>query len=177
MHPEGVQKRADLRGLCEVVRTSRCLRTRWSTLVHRARNARKYAIYALAALHFLLARRSCATHTPDWEKGGVRMARVPITVYLQPDQLAGIERRAGQVGKTRSAWVADTLVRSLEDELLPLDEILLDQLTKVRAGLEVVAEAQVGRGPDSKKGLAELRQRRTDLATRMLAEARARLRR
>ena len=105
------------------------------------------------------------------------MARVPITVYLQPDQLSGIERRAGQVGKTRSAWVADTLVRSLEDELLPLDEILLDQLTKVRAGLEVVAEAQVGRGPDSKKGLAELRQRRTDLATRMLAEARARLRR
>ncbi|PZU72847.1 MAG: hypothetical protein DI530_17850 [Sphingomonas sp.] len=105
------------------------------------------------------------------------MARVPITVYLQPDQLAGIERRASQVGKTRSAWVADTLVRSLEDELLPLDEILLDQLTKVRAGLEVVAEVQVGRGPESKKGLAEMRQRRTDLATRMLAEARGMLRR
>ena len=68
-------------------------------------------------------------------------------------------------------------MRSLEDELLPLDEILLDQLTKVRAGLEVVAEAQVGRGPDSKKGLAQLRQRRAELATRMLAEARSRLRR
>ena len=55
--------------------------------------------------------------------------------------------------------------------------ILLDQLTKVRAGLEVVAEVQVGRGPESKKGLAEMRQRRTDLATRMLAEARGMLRR
>lgn len=60
------------------------------------------------------------------------MARVPITVYLLPEQLAGIERRAAQVGKQRSAWVADTLVRALDDELLPLDEILLDQLTKLR---------------------------------------------
>ena len=44
------------------------------------------------------------------------MARVPITVYLLPEQLAGIERRAAQVGKQRSAWVADTLVRALNDE-------------------------------------------------------------
>ncbi len=75
------------------------------------------------------------------------MARVPITVYLLPEQLAGIERRAAQVGKQRSAWVADTLVRALDDELLPLDEILLDQLTKLRAGLETMVEAQAGRWP------------------------------
>lgn len=105
------------------------------------------------------------------------MARVPITVYLQPDQLAGIERRAGQVGKTRSAWVADTLVRALEDQLLPLDEILLDQLIKVRAGLELVAEAQAGEGQAGKARLAGMRQRRSDLAGRMLAEARGLLRR
>ena len=49
----------------------------------------------------------------------------------------------------------------------------------LQAGVEVplVAEVQVGRGPESKKGLAEMRQRRTYLATRMLAEARGMLRR
>ncbi|RSU51003.1 hypothetical protein [Sphingomonas sp. S-NIH.Pt15_0812] len=105
------------------------------------------------------------------------MARVPITVYLLPEQLAGIERRAAQVGKQRSAWVADTLVRALDDELLPLDEILLDQLTKLRAGLETMVEAQAGRGPDAKARLTDLRQRSRDLAARMQAEARERLRR
>lgn len=103
------------------------------------------------------------------------MARVPITVYLQPDQLAGIERRAAQVGKQRSAWVADTLVRALDDELLPLDEILLDQLTKMRASVELLVEGQAGHGPKGKAGLAEIRQRGRDLATRMLAEARERV--
>jgi hypothetical protein len=105
------------------------------------------------------------------------MARVPITVYLLPEQLAGIERRAAQVGKQRSAWVADTLVRALDDELLPLDEILLDQLTKLRAGVETMVEAQAGRGPDAKARLADMRQRGRDLAARMQAEARERLRR
>ncbi|KQM68581.1 hypothetical protein [Sphingomonas sp. Leaf20] len=103
------------------------------------------------------------------------MARVPITVYLQPDQLAGIERRAAQVGKQRSAWVADTLVRALDDELLPLDEILLDQLTKMRASVELLVEGQAGHGPKGKAGLAEIRQRGRDLAARMLAEARERV--
>jgi len=103
------------------------------------------------------------------------MARVPITVYLQPDQLAGIERRAAQVGKQRSAWVADTLVRALDDELLPLDEILLDQLTKMRASVELLVEGQAGHGPKGKAGLAEIRQRCRDLAARMLAEARERV--
>lgn len=103
------------------------------------------------------------------------MARVPITVYLQPDQLAGIERRAAQVGKQRSAWVADTLVRALDDELLPLDEILLDQLTKMRASVELLVEGQAGPGPKGKAGLAEIRQRGRDLAARMLAEARERV--
>jgi hypothetical protein len=103
------------------------------------------------------------------------MARVPITVYLQPDQLAGIERRAAQVGKQRSAWVADTLVRALDDELLPLDEILLDQLTKMRASVELLVEGQAGHGPKGKAGLVEIRQRGRDLAARMLAEARERV--
>ena len=103
------------------------------------------------------------------------MARVPITVYLQPDQLAGIERRAAQVGKQRSAWVADTLVRALDDELLPLDEILLDQLTKMRASVELLVEGQAVHGPKGKAGLAEIRQRGRDLAARMLAEARERV--
>jgi hypothetical protein len=103
------------------------------------------------------------------------MARVPITVYLQPDQLASIERRAAQVGKQRSAWVADTLVRALDDELLPLDEILLDQLTKMRASVELLVEGQAGHGPKGKAGLAEIRQRGRDLAARMLAEARERV--
>ena len=103
------------------------------------------------------------------------MARVPITVYLQPDQLAGIERRAAQVGKQRSAWVADTLVRALDDELLPLDEILLDQLTKMRASVELLVEGQAGHGPKGKAGLAEIQQRGRDLAARMLAEARERV--
>jgi hypothetical protein len=103
------------------------------------------------------------------------MARVPITVYLQPHQLAGIERRAAQVGKQRSAWVADTLVRALDDELLPLDEILLDQLTKMRASVELLVEGQAGHGPKGKAGLAEIRQRGRDLAARMLAEARERV--
>jgi hypothetical protein len=103
------------------------------------------------------------------------MARVPITVYLQPDQLAGIERCAAQVGKQRSAWVADTLVRALDDGLLPLDEILLDQLTKMRASVELLVEGQVGHGPKGKAGLVEIRQRGRDLAARMLAEARERI--
>lgn len=114
-------------------------------------------------------------HAADQEKGAF-MARVPITVYLLPEQLAGIERRAAQVGKQRSAWVADTLVRALNDELLPLDEILLDQLTKVRAGLETIVEAQAGRGPEAKTRLANMRQRGRDLAARMQSEARERLR-
>lgn len=103
------------------------------------------------------------------------MARVPITVYLQPEQLAGIERRAAQVGKQRSAWVADTLVRALDDELLPLDQILLDQLTKMRASVELLVEAQAGRGLEGKTRLADIRQRGRDLAARMLAEARERI--
>jgi hypothetical protein len=72
--------------------------------------------------------------------------------------------------------VADTLVRSLEDELLPLDEILLDQLTgSCRPGSR---RGSAGRAwPGEQEGLAEMRQRRTDLATRMLAEARGMLRR
>ena len=103
------------------------------------------------------------------------MARVPITVYLQPDQLAGIERRAAQVGKQRSAWVADTLVRALDDELLPLDEILLDQLTKMRASVELLVEAQAGHGSEGKTRLIEIRHRGRELAARMLAEARQRV--
>lgn len=105
------------------------------------------------------------------------MARIPITVYLQPDQLAGIERRAALVGKPRSAWVADTLVRALDDQLLPLDEILLDQLTKMRAGVELIIEGQTAPGRDGKARLVEVRKRGRDLAARMLAEALERLRR
>ena len=100
------------------------------------------------------------------------MAKVPITVYLEPKQLASVERQAQATGKTRSAWVSETLLRAVEGELLPVDEVLLDQLTKVRANQEQVLKlvTQMNRTaslPNAQKASLEL-------AERMYSEARSR---
>lgn len=176
MHPDGCGKVSENKGYGCMVHTPLCAWTMW-TMRGTERLSSDFRYFPSACSAQMLAARDSAMHTPNRGKGGHPMARVPITVYLLPEQLAGIERRAAQVGKQRSAWVADTLVRALDDELLPLDEILLDQLTKLRAGLETMVEAQAGRGPDAKARLADMRQRSRDLAARMQAEARERLRR
>jgi uncharacterized protein (DUF1778 family) len=101
------------------------------------------------------------------------MAKVPVTVYLEPRQLAQIERQAQAVGKTRSAWIARALVRAAEGELEPLDDILLDQLTKVRANQETVLKLLVGL--DKSAALKDVQRSAQNLGERMLVEARARV--
>lgn len=101
------------------------------------------------------------------------MAKVPITVYLEPSQLARIERQAQVVGKTRSAWISRALVRALEGELEPLDDVLLDQLIKVRANQETVLRLIAGL--DKSTPLKDVQRAAQNLGERMLVEARARV--
>ena len=101
------------------------------------------------------------------------MAKVPVTVYLEPSQLARIERQAQVVGKTRSAWISRALVRALEGELEPLDDVLLDQLTKVRANQETVLKLLAGL--DKSAALKDVQRAAQQLGERMLIEAKARV--
>lgn len=101
------------------------------------------------------------------------MAKVPVTVYLEPSQLVRIERQAQVVGKTRSAWISRALVRALEGELEPLDEVLLDQLTKVRANQETVLKLLAGL--DKSTALKDVQRAAQQLGERMLIEAKARV--
>lgn len=101
-----------------------------------------------------------------------KAAKVPITVYLAPRDLASIEDQAKATGKTRSAWVAAALTRAIEGKLLPIDDILLDQLTKVRANQEQVLKlmAQTSRSTP----LPEVQKASLAMAKRMYTEARSR---
>lgn len=101
------------------------------------------------------------------------MAKVPVTVYLEPSQLARIERQAQVVGKTRSAWISRALVRALEGELEPLDDVLLDQLTKVRANQETVLKLLAGL--DKSTALKDVQRAAQQLGERMFIEAKARV--
>lgn len=101
------------------------------------------------------------------------MAKVPVTVYLEPSQLARIERQAQVVGKTRSAWISRALVRALQGELEPLDDVLLDQLTKVRANQEIVLKLLAGL--DKSTALKDVQRAAQQLGERMLVEAKARV--
>lgn len=100
------------------------------------------------------------------------MAKVPITVYLTPGELAQIETRAAALGKSRSTWVSDTLLRGLGNELQPYDALHLEQLCKVRAGQEVLLEALAGQDRDR---IAGWRDRVYRSAERMLQDARERI--
>lgn len=100
------------------------------------------------------------------------MAKVPITVYLTPAELAQIEGRAEVLGKSRSAWVSDTLLRALCNELQPYDEVHLEQLCKVRAGQEVLLEALAER---DRTRIGQWRDRVFRNAERLLQEARERI--
>lgn len=101
------------------------------------------------------------------------MAKVPITIYLSAAQLAKIEHQAQVVGESRSAWVSQTLLRALEGELEPFDEILLDQLIKVRANQEQVLKlvAKVAKSTS----LQDVQKASRDMAERMLFEAKSRI--
>lgn len=101
------------------------------------------------------------------------MAKVPITIYVTPKQLASIERQAEAAGKSRSAWVSQTLIRSVEGELSPLDDVLLDQLTKVRANQEHVLKSVANLSKSI--NAADLQKASLDLADRMFAEAKLRV--
>ena len=100
------------------------------------------------------------------------MAKVPITIYLTTEQLAKIEHQASVVGESRSAWVSQTLLRALHGELEPFDEILLDQLIKVRANQEQVLKlvAKVAKSTS----LHDVQKAAFELAERMLVEAKSR---
>lgn len=100
------------------------------------------------------------------------MARVPITVYLTPAELAQIEARASALGKSRSAWVSETLLRALGGELQPYDEVHLEQLCKVRAGQEVLLEALAEL---DRTRIAGWRERVLRYGERLLQEARERI--
>lgn len=100
------------------------------------------------------------------------MPRVPITVYLTPIELAQIESRAATLGKSRSTWVSDTLLRALGNELQPYDEVHLEQLCKVRAGQEVLLEALAGQ---DRERIAGWRDRVFRSAEKMLQDARERI--
>lgn len=101
------------------------------------------------------------------------MAKVPITIYLAPNQLAAIERQAEAAGKSRSAWVSQVLIRALEGRLSPLDDVLLDQLTKVRANQEQVLKTLANLSKTV--SIHDLQTASLDLANRMLVEAKARV--
>ncbi|MAC13018.1 MAG: hypothetical protein CMN74_12545 [Sphingorhabdus sp.] len=101
------------------------------------------------------------------------MAKVPITVYLTDRQLAAIERQAEATGKSRSAWVSQALIRAVEGELSPLDDVLLDQLTKVRANQEHVLKSVASLSKSI--NAADVQKASLDLADRMFAEAKSRV--
>ncbi len=103
---------------------------------------------------------------------GAIVARVPITVYLTLAELAQIEARASALGKSRSAWVSDTLLRALGGELQRYDEVHLEQLCKVRAGQEVLLEALAEL---DRTRIAVWRERVLRYGERLLQEARERI--
>lgn len=95
------------------------------------------------------------------------MAKIPLTVYLDEEVMAALDGRATALGKTRSACAAQMLGRSIAGGLSEFDELLIDQLTKMRARVEVLTE-QGG-------NVDQARKRSTMLAERFAAEARVRL--
>lgn len=99
------------------------------------------------------------------------MPKVPITVYVEPVELAAIERQASDEGRTRSAWVYEALQSALDGRRTSPLEIVFDQLVKVRANQEVLLKTV----SVSNAKLEAARRDAQQLAERMAKEARKRL--
>lgn len=81
--------------------------------------------------------------------------------------MAALDQHAITIGKKRSACAAQILGRSIAGGLSDFDELLIDQLTKLRARVEVLTE----QGGNAK----QMRERSGMLAERFAAEARVKL--
>lgn len=103
--------------------------------------------------------------------GGLAMPKVPITVYVEPGELAAIERQASDEGRTRSAWVYEALQSALHDRRTSPLEIVFDQLVKVRANQEVLLKTVSANNAKLEAARRDAHQ----LAERMAGEVRKRL--